>query len=86
MEGIELANGYHELMDVEEHRRRFLQDNAKRKALEYPLIPLDENFLAALDYGLPPCAGVALGIDRLIALALHAETIQDVLSFSWDHT
>lgn len=81
--GIELANGYHELLDAEEQRQRFMADNLERKALGYPQIPIDEYFLAGLKHGMPACAGVALGIDRLIMLALKANSIADVISFDW---
>lgn len=80
--GIELANGFHELTQVEEQRKRFLHDLELRKNSNYPIVPIDEHFLAALSYGLPNCAGVALGLDRLIMLALRKATIADVLSFT----
>ncbi len=77
---IELANGFHELTDAREQRRRFEQDQVKRKQLGYPEAILDEQFLAALDRGLPDCAGVALGIDRLAMLALKKTDICEVMS------
>ena len=76
--GIELANGYHELNDAKEQKKRFLADNERRRILNLPQIPLDEYLLAALAHGLPDCAGVALGVDRLIMLALNASTIEEV--------
>ncbi|MGX9418027.1 elongation factor P--(R)-beta-lysine ligase [Vibrio sp. WJH972] len=79
--GIELANGFHELEDSAEQRRRFEQDNLKRQAMGLSIQPIDENFLEALASGLPPCAGVAVGIDRLIMLALGKESINEVISF-----
>jgi lysyl-tRNA synthetase class 2 len=82
VDGIELANGFHELQDAREQRQRFLNDLEKRQQLGYPKIPLDENFLASLEYGLPACAGVALGVDRLIMLALGVSHISQVLSFN----
>jgi len=82
--GIELANGYHELVDAKEQKRRFKQDQIKRQQLNLPETPVDERLLAALDHGLPECAGVALGIDRLIMLATNAKTIKDVISFPTD--
>ena len=83
VKGIELANGYHEVIDAKEQRRRFLVDQQRRKELNYPVIPIDENLLAVLE-DISSCAGVALGIDRLIMLALQTELISDVISFSWN--
>ena len=81
--GVELANGFHELSDPQEQRERFAQDNLKRQQHGLPAMALDENFLAALEYGLPPCAGVALGVDRLIMLALNCERLSQVLAFGY---
>jgi elongation factor P--(R)-beta-lysine ligase len=83
--GVELANGFHELSNAQEQRQRFIADNLQRQALGLPTIALDEHFLAALEAGLPPCAGVALGVDRLIMLALGFNNIAQVLSFSHHH-
>ncbi|MCL5260579.1 MAG: EF-P lysine aminoacylase EpmA [Gammaproteobacteria bacterium] len=79
-QGVELANGFYELNAAKEQRERFLHDLEKRKELQLPTIPLDENFLAALAK-LPDCAGVALGIDRLLLLASGKTSIKEVLSF-----
>ncbi|MEM8103890.1 elongation factor P--(R)-beta-lysine ligase [Morganella morganii] len=79
--GVELANGFRELTDAAEQRQRFERDNRKRAAMGLPEQPIDENLLAALEHGFPECAGVALGIDRLIMLALGAERISDVIAF-----
>lgn len=79
--GVELANGFHELTNAQEQRARFTKDLAQRKDLNYPAVPMDENLLSALEHGLPNCAGVALGIDRLIMLATQSEKISDVISF-----
>ncbi len=79
--GLELANGYHELTNAVEQRQRFNADNEKRKIMHLPQLPIDENLLAALENGMPNCAGVALGVDRLIMLATKAEHINDVISF-----
>lgn len=79
--GIELANGFHELQNSDEQRRRFLSDNEKRKQLGKLEVPIDQRLLEALQHGLPACAGVALGIDRLIMLALQQQNLNDVLSF-----
>jgi len=81
--GIELANGFHELQDASEQRKRFEKNNAERKALGFNEMVIDEFLLAALDQGLPDCAGVALGIDRLIMLAEESKQIADVLSFDF---
>ncbi|AWL13313.1 Lysine--tRNA ligase [Saliniradius amylolyticus] len=79
--GIELANGFHELTDADEQRRRFEQDNALRQQLGKSEQPIDERFLAALAQGLPDCSGVALGVDRLVMLALNARSLTEVISF-----
>ena len=80
--GMELANGYYELTDAQEQRRRFDADNDKRSAQGKETLPIDEALLAALEHGLPDCAGVALGVDRLLMVAIGAERIEQVLSFS----
>ena len=77
--GLELANAFGELTDAAEQRRRFIADQAKKQALYGETYPIDEDFLAALEHGLPECAGVALGFDRLVMLATGAEDIEDVL-------
>ena len=82
--GIELANGFHELSDPREQRRRFEQENRRRREAGLAEMPLDENLLAALEAGLPDCAGVALGFDRVVMLASGAKTIRDVISFGFD--
>lgn len=79
--GVELANGYHELLDAGEQRRRFAADLQRRSELGLPAVPIDEEFLAAIDSGLPDCSGVALGLDRLVMLAVDAGSLQEVLSF-----
>ena len=80
-DGIELANGFHELASATEQRSRFEQDRAERLRRGLPTYNLDERLLAALEAGLPECAGVALGFDRLIMLAAGVETIDEVLAF-----
>lgn len=82
LSGIELANGYHELTDPIEQAQRFENDLAQRRKLNLVQTTIDKNLLAALQHGLPACAGVALGIDRLCMLAMQAETIGDVIAFS----
>ena len=80
---LELANGYHELCDAAEQEARFVRDMALRKARGAALPPVDMRLLAALDAGLPDCAGVALGIDRLLMAMSGSETIADVLAFDF---
>lgn len=82
--GIELANGFRELSDATEQRQRFNQDNRKRAALNLPQQPIDENLLSALEHGIPACSGVALGVDRLVMLALKADSLAEVIAFPVD--
>jgi len=82
--GIELANGFHELQDAKEQRRRFLKEQQSRLAAKQDIYPLDENLLSALESGLPNCAGVALGIERLLMLLENAQHINEVLTFPFD--
>ncbi|CCK16079.1 Lysyl-tRNA synthetase-related protein [Cronobacter universalis NCTC 9529] len=82
--GIELANGFHELTDAREQQQRFEQDNRKRLQRGLPQQPVDYNLLEALKVGLPDCSGVALGVDRLIMLALGAESLAEVIAFTVD--
>ena len=77
--GVELANAFGELTDAAEQRRRFEADCATKERLYGFRYPVDEDFLAALEWGLPPSAGIALGIDRLVMLATGAARIDDVL-------
>lgn len=79
--GMELASGYHELADPIEQRRRFESDLEGRRRSGAPEMPIDERLLEALAHGLPPCAGCALGFDRLVMLAAGARDIQEVLAF-----
>jgi elongation factor P--(R)-beta-lysine ligase len=81
LNGLELANGFHELGDADEQRRRFEAENAARRARGLPVMPLDESLLDALAAGLPDCAGVALGFDRLVMLAAGKDAIQEVMAF-----
>jgi lysyl-tRNA synthetase class 2 len=80
--GIELANGFHELVDAREQRRRFEAERALRIREGRQAPPLDERFLAALEAGLPDCAGVALGFDRLVALATKRADVASAMSFA----
>jgi len=79
--GVELANGFHELGDATEQRHRFELENAARQARGLPLMPVDEDLLAALAAGLPACAGVALGFDRLVMLAAGKASLAEVMAF-----
>jgi len=82
LDGLEIANGFHELTDAREQRARFDADNAQRKQRSLPVNVVDEYFLAALAEGLPVCSGVALGFDRLVMCAIGAKHIDEVLTFS----
>lgn len=82
--GVELANGFHELSDTKEQRKRFMQDLSKRQELNLPQIPIDENFLAALST-LPDCSGVALGIDRLLLLDANLSSLNEVLCYPFSN-
>lgn len=79
--GIELANGFHELTDAAEQRRRFEQDRARRLEQGREAPPYDARLIAALEAGMPPCAGVALGLDRVLMLLLDLPQLADVLAF-----
>jgi elongation factor P--(R)-beta-lysine ligase len=78
---VELANGYRELTCPEEQRRRFIQDNVRRTALGRPVMPIDEDLLTALETGLPECAGVALGVERLLMQLCDSGDINQVTPF-----
>ena len=84
VEGVELANGYHELTDPVEQRRRFEVDLAARRDRGLPDVPVDHRLLAAMEHGLPDCAGVAIGVDRLVMLAAGADRIDQVITFPVD--
>ena len=81
IDGVELANGYFELTDVDEQRRRFAADVEARRRLGLVEPGVDEKFLAALAAGLPDCAGVALGLDRLLMLVVGAQSLAEVMPF-----
>ena len=85
LNGVELANGFHELVNAGEQRARFGQDLVLRRARGQAESPLDEHLLAALAAGMPDCAGVALGFDRLVALALGAPQLADAMAFTIDN-
>ncbi len=80
---VELANGFNELTDAGEQLARFEHDNRQRAARGLPVMPIDSRFLSALEDGLPGCAGVALGVDRLLMAILETEDIRDVLAFAF---
>ncbi len=82
--GIELSNGYHELTDVSEQRRRFEEENTARQKAGKKPHPIDERFLAALSKGLPDCCGVSIGFDRLMLLRCDLQSIHETLPFSWE--
>ena len=82
--GFELANGFHELTDPIEQEQRFQNDQAKRRARNLYVPDIDYYLIDALKQGLPPTAGVAVGVDRLVMLACDANRIQEVLCFPWD--
>lgn len=79
--GTELANGFHELQDAAEQRKRFEHDNRLRRTFRFAEKPLDERFLGALEAGIPACAGVAMGIDRILMLKHGYTHIEQVLAF-----
>lgn len=81
IKAMELANGFHELADSTEQRRRFEHDLRKRQCLGIKPVTIDENFLEALNHGLPKCAGVAVGVDRLVMIAAEVSSLADVISF-----
>lgn len=81
IQGLELANGFHELTDAVQQRARFLEDNRLRQQMGLHAVPIDENLLQALESGMPACAGVAMGLDRILMLKLNSKSIEDVLSF-----
>lgn len=76
----ELANGYHELTDADEQRARFQNDNRRRQARGQRPLPIDEALLQALEHGLPDCAGVAVGVERILMRLLDTRDIADVLA------
>jgi lysyl-tRNA synthetase class 2 len=82
--GLELANGFVELAHADEQRARFTADRAQRAQRGLPDISADPKLLGALAAGLPDCAGVALGFDRVVMLATGAATIDEVLAFPWE--
>jgi lysyl-tRNA synthetase class 2 len=80
--GLELANAFSELTDAAEQRRRFEECAAERSAAGREVYPLDQPFLAALEAGMPPSGGIAMGVDRLVMLIANAASIQDIIPFA----
>lgn len=83
IDGMELGNGFHELNDSHEQRRRFVADNQIRRTMGLSEVPLDEYFLKAVE-SLPDCAGVAIGIERLLMVMSQAQHINEVINFPLD--
>ncbi|MBA2648814.1 MAG: elongation factor P--(R)-beta-lysine ligase [Legionella sp.] len=85
-QGVELANGFHELTDVQAQKQRFVEEQSLRQLHNLAQVDVDLYLLAALEHGLPACSGVALGVDRLVALILKQSDISSVLSFDFSRT
>ncbi len=81
--GLELANGFCELTDAEKQENRFIKENKTRKKAGKTILPIDQLFLDAMRAGMPNCAGVALGFERIVMLALGINDIDKVMAFSW---
>ncbi len=82
--GVELANGYVELLDPAVLRARATEANRHRRADGRPALPEESRLLEAMEAGLPPCSGVALGFDRAVMLAAGAESLAEVIAFPID--
>jgi len=82
--GVELVNGFCELTDANEQEKRFTDDNQKRQSLGLEVKEIDYKFIKALKSGIPACSGVALGVDRLLMLALDKGSIDEVITFTID--
>lgn len=82
--GLEIANGYHELADADELRQRMATDGERRRRRGQRTVTADPLLLAAHRHGLPDCAGVALGFDRVVALKLGAKSVAETLTFDWE--
>lgn len=80
--GLELANGFHELTDLKEQQKRIENELHYRQQHQLPSVPVDEKFLAAIAHGLPDCCGIAIGFDRVVMLATQAKNIADVVALT----
>lgn len=83
VQGLELANGYHELTDADEQAKRFAVDNQIRATIDKREMPADQRLVAALQHGLPDCSGVAMGLERILMLAYGKQDIAEVLAFDF---
>ena len=81
IDGIEIANGFNELCDIYEQYSRFIEDNNRRRKTGLKEVPVDTRLLAALNHGLPGCAGVAVGLDRLLMVMTRSRSLERVLSY-----
>jgi lysyl-tRNA synthetase class 2 len=81
LKGLEIANGYHEVCDAAELRRRFRKNRDRRLARGQSWLPINSRLLTVMELGFPQCSGTALGIDRILMVLLEADTIEDVLTF-----
>jgi lysyl-tRNA synthetase class 2 len=84
LRGVELCNGYHELTDPVELRGRITRESDRRRSEGQPALPGNSRLLSAMEHGLPPCAGTALGFDRVLMLATDSTSIDQILPFAWD--
>jgi len=84
LQGVELANGFHELQDHQDQRQRFQADIEKRVSAGRPALPQDEYLLEALEHGLPQCSGVAVGLDRLLMFVTGCSYLKDIIAFPFD--
>jgi len=82
LNGVELANGFHELAEADEQAHRFAQDNRVRQMAGQAVMPVDRHLVAALGHGLPDSSGVAIGFDRLVMLAAGLADIDGAMAFS----
>ena len=83
--GLELANGYVELLDPEQQLDRFVSDQQIRKQRGSPDVEIDRRLIDAQRHGLPECAGVAVGFDRVVMIALGTSSLSEVVSFDWNN-